>query len=192
MRTAVRDCHAVTQVTNHAPSNPIRTPISGLEMANQNGIASLNVTAPRPAFALRKIVFMHFSLLFDPAVAIARASDFRLLLPSQSLFPLQGENQLVTPWHLSTKRGSDNSFWRGRPKSNARASAGKARSAYLLNMKTNEPAIIALVLWLLFVASNAFAVFRSPYPLKSYPPDQTIVIGVGQDDHGVGNAANKK
>jgi len=59
-------------------------------------------------------------------------------------------------------------------------------------MKTNEPAIIALVLWLLFVVSNAFAVFRSPYPPKSYPPDQMIVIGMRQDRHGVGNAANPK
>jgi len=56
-------------------------------------------------------------------------------------------------------------------------------------MKTNEPAIIALVLWLLFVASNGFAVFKSPYPPKSYPPDQPIVVGVREADHGVGSAA---
>jgi hypothetical protein len=41
------------------------------------------------------------------------------------------------------------------------------------------------VLWLLFVASNAFAVFKSPYPPKSNPPDQTVVVGVGEDDHGI-------
>ena len=53
-------------------------------------------------------------------------------------------------------------------------------------------AIIALVLWLLFVASNAFAVFKSAYPPKPYPPDQSIVVGVGEDDHGVGSAAEPK
>jgi hypothetical protein len=40
-------------------------------------------------------------------------------------------------------------------------------------MKRNWAAIIALVLWLLFVASNAFAV-------APYPPDQSIVVGVGR------------
>jgi hypothetical protein len=59
-------------------------------------------------------------------------------------------------------------------------------------MKRNGAAIIALVLWLLFVASNAFAVFNSPCPPKPYPPDQTIVVGVGEDDHGVGTAAKAK
>jgi hypothetical protein len=48
-----------------------------------------------------------------------------------------------------------------------------------MGMKTNEPAIIALLLWLLFVASNAFAVFKPPHPPKAYPPDQTIIVGVG-------------
>jgi len=56
-------------------------------------------------------------------------------------------------------------------------------------MKRNWPAIIALVLWLLFVASNAFAAFKSPYP---YPPDQTIVVGVEEDDHGIVSAAEPK
>ncbi len=51
---------------------------------------------------------------------------------------------------------------------------------------------MALVLWLLFVASNAFAVFKSPYPPKPYPPDQTIVVRVGEDDHGVVSAAEPK
>jgi hypothetical protein len=59
-------------------------------------------------------------------------------------------------------------------------------------MKRNGAAIIALVLWLLFVASNAFAVFNSPYPPTPYPPDQTIVTGVEEDDHGVGSAAEPK
>jgi len=59
-------------------------------------------------------------------------------------------------------------------------------------MKRNGAAIIALVLWLMFVASNAFAVFNSPYPPKSNPPNQTVVVGVGEDDHGVVNAAKPK
>lgn len=54
-----------------------------------------------------------------------------------------------------------------------------------MGMKRNWAAIIALVLWLLFVASNAFAV--SPYP-----PDQSIVVRVGEDDHGAGSAAEPK
>ena len=61
-----------------------------------------------------------------------------------------------------------------------------------MGMKRNVPAIIALVLWLLFVASNAFAAFKSPHPTKSYPPDQTIVVSVGEDDHGVVIAAEPK
>ena len=61
-----------------------------------------------------------------------------------------------------------------------------------MGMKRNWAAIIALVLWLLFVASNAFAVFKSPYPPKPYPPDQSIVVGVGDDDHGVVSAAELK
>jgi hypothetical protein len=60
-------------------------------------------------------------------------------------------------------------------------------------MKINEPAIIALVLWLLFVASNAFAMFKSPYPPKPYPPDQTIVIGgVEDEDRGVVNVVKRR
>jgi len=55
-------------------------------------------------------------------------------------------------------------------------------------MKANKPAIIALVLWLLFVASNAFAVLKPPYPLKAYPPDQTVVVtGYGEDAVGTAN-----
>jgi hypothetical protein len=60
-------------------------------------------------------------------------------------------------------------------------------------MKINKPAAIAFLLWLLLVASNAFAVFKSPYPPKPYPPDQTSVIVIGQgDDHGVGTANKPK
>jgi hypothetical protein len=88
--------HALSQVTNHAPNNPMSTPISGLEMANQNGTTSLNAIASRLTFTVRKIVFIPSSLLFDSAAAIARVPDFRLPLLSQSAFPLQDENQLVT------------------------------------------------------------------------------------------------
>ena len=55
-------------------------------------------------------------------------------------------------------------------------------------MKENKAAIIALVLWLLFVASNAFAVFRPPYPLKAYPPDRIVVVTGGYEEDAVGTA----
>ena len=55
-------------------------------------------------------------------------------------------------------------------------------------MKVNKPVIIALLLWLLFVASNAFAVLKPPYPLKAYPPDQTIVVTGGYGEDAVGTA----
>ncbi len=55
-------------------------------------------------------------------------------------------------------------------------------------MKANKPVIIALVLWLLFVASNVFAVFKPPFPLKAYPPDQTIVVTGGYGEDAVGTA----
>ena len=35
-------CHALSQLTNHAPSKPTSAPSSGLDTANQNGITSLN------------------------------------------------------------------------------------------------------------------------------------------------------
>jgi hypothetical protein len=61
-------------------------------------------------------------------------------------------------------------------------------------MKANKPAIIALVLWLLFVASNAFAVFKPPYPLKAYPPDQIVVISgyIPDGNQEVGTAKKAK
>ena len=43
-------------------------------------------------------------------------------------------------------------------------------------MKVISPTVIALVLWFLFFASHAFAVFKSPYPTKAKAPDQIIVI----------------
>jgi hypothetical protein len=76
MRMAFRDGHMLSEVTNHAPSKPIRTPISGLETANQNGIISLNGIASRLTFAALKIVFIPSSLLFESCAAIARVSDF--------------------------------------------------------------------------------------------------------------------
>jgi hypothetical protein len=60
-------------------------------------------------------------------------------------------------------------------------------------MKPNEPAIIALVLWLLFVISNAFVLFNSPYPPKRYSPDQTIVAsGVGDEHRDTVNTVKRK
>jgi hypothetical protein len=46
-------------------------------------------------------------------------------------------------------------------------------------MKVNNPTVIALVLWFLFFASHAFAVFKPPYPTKAGPPDQIIIISDG-------------
>jgi hypothetical protein len=59
-------------------------------------------------------------------------------------------------------------------------------------MKTSKPAIIAFVLWLLFFASHAFAVFKSPYPPKAYPPDQTTIVTGGYREDGLGNARQRK
>jgi hypothetical protein len=42
-------------------------------------------------------------------------------------------------------------------------------------MKVISPTVIALVLWLLFFASQAFAVFKSPYPTKAQAPDQIFI-----------------
>src|SRR5215831_6064314 len=43
-------------------------------------------------------------------------------------------------------------------------------------MKVISPTVIALVLWFLFFASHAFAVFKSPYPTKAQPPDSIIIL----------------
>ena len=59
-------------------------------------------------------------------------------------------------------------------------------------MKANKPAIIALVLWLLFVVSHAFAVLKPPYPLKTFPPDQTVVVTGGYGEDAVGTANQRK
>jgi hypothetical protein len=59
-------------------------------------------------------------------------------------------------------------------------------------MKAIKPAVIAFLLWLLFFASNAFAVCRSPYPPKAYPPDQITVVSGGYEEHGLGAANQPK
>jgi hypothetical protein len=59
-------------------------------------------------------------------------------------------------------------------------------------MKTSKPAVIALLLWLLFVASNAFGVFKSPYPPKAYPPDQITIIADTDGEQGVDTAKKPK
>jgi hypothetical protein len=43
-------------------------------------------------------------------------------------------------------------------------------------MKTNSSLVMAVIFLSIF-ASNAFAVLRSPYPSKPYPPDRIIIIG---------------
>jgi hypothetical protein len=59
-------------------------------------------------------------------------------------------------------------------------------------MKTNNSVVVALILWLLFFASNAFAVLRSPYPRKADPPDHIIIIVDGGVNHIVGTANKPK
>ena len=49
-------------------------------------------------------------------------------------------------------------------------------------MKVTDPTVIALVLWFLFFASHAFAVFKSPYPTKAKAPDQIIIISDSSAD----------
>jgi hypothetical protein len=75
----------------------------------------------------------------------------------------------------------------------------KKRHRYSSSMKTIKPGVIALLLWLLFVASNAFAEFKPTYPLKAYPPDQPTIVTGGfggvADSHGeqgVGTATKPK
>jgi len=52
-------------------------------------------------------------------------------------------------------------------------------------MKVISPTVIALVLWLLFFASHAFAVLKSPYPTKAEQPDPIFIIS----DNSVGPIA---
>ena len=59
-------------------------------------------------------------------------------------------------------------------------------------MKAISPTVIALVLWLLFWFTNAFAVVKPPYPQKALPPDQIIVISGGGIGPFVGTASKPK
>jgi len=84
----------------------------------------------------------------------------------------------------SIKRGNKRPFLGNSSKSNARAIAAGKGTPLELAMKTNKPAAIAIALCLLFVASNVFAVLKPLYPLKAYPPDQTIGVGAGDEELG--------
>jgi hypothetical protein len=81
---------------------------------------------------------------------------------------------------------------RGTRKSNERALAAEKWSGYGLSMKTSKPAVIAFVLWLLFFVSHAFAMYKSPYPPKASPPDQTIIVTGGYGEDGLGNVSQRK
>ena len=59
-------------------------------------------------------------------------------------------------------------------------------------MKTNGSVKVALVLWFLFWALNAFAGVKSPYPRKADPPDQIVVISDGSVGPIVGTASKPK
>jgi hypothetical protein len=51
---------------------------------------------------------------------------------------------------------------------------------------------LALTLWFLFFATNAFAMFKPPYPQKAEPPGQIIVISDGGADSIAGTATKPK
>ena len=53
-------------------------------------------------------------------------------------------------------------------------------------MKVISPTLIALVLWLLFFASHAFALFKPPYATKAGQPDPIFIIS----DSSVGRLAD--
>jgi hypothetical protein len=59
-------------------------------------------------------------------------------------------------------------------------------------MKTNGSVVMALVLWVLFCALNAFAVVKPPYPKKALPPGQMVVINGGGIGPFVGTASKPK
>jgi hypothetical protein len=58
-------------------------------------------------------------------------------------------------------------------------------------MKAISPTVIALVLWLLFWVTNAFALIK-PYPRKAQRPDEIIVISDGRAGLAVGTASKPK
>ena len=66
---------------------------------------------------------MLVSIFFDSTAAVARVSDLRFPLLSQSLVPLQSENQLVTTKAVSPKRRSLGSARASRAGDRARAIA---------------------------------------------------------------------
>ena len=92
----------------------------------------------------------------------------------------------------SLKRGNRVRLFSSIAKSDVRAVAMGGWRKVPCGMKTNGPAIIALLLWLLFVASNAFAMFKPPYPHKTEPPDQIIVISDSGGDSIAGTATKPK
>jgi len=51
-----------------------------------------------------------------------------------------------------------------------------------MKTKTNNPVAVAIVLWLLFCATNAFAVLKSPYPQRPQVPDQTTIAADSRVD----------
>ena len=65
MRPAFRDDQTLIHATNHAPSNPMRTPINGLNTANQNGIVSLKGIASLRTFSVSTIGFIRSAYCSD-------------------------------------------------------------------------------------------------------------------------------
>jgi hypothetical protein len=48
-------------------------------------------------------------------------------------------------------------------------------------MKTNTSLVIAIIAFSM-LASNAFALFKSPYPRRASPPDDSILIADDQHE----------
>jgi len=61
-----------------------------------------------------------------------------------------------------------------------------------MKTKANNPVVVALVLWLLFCAANAFAMLKSPYPRKTEPPGQIIATSDSSVDLNAGTACKPK
>jgi hypothetical protein len=59
-------------------------------------------------------------------------------------------------------------------------------------MRRIKPAAVAVVLWLLFVVSNAFAMFKPPYPVRTSPPDQIVIITGADGEKSIGTANKPK
>ena len=76
----------------------------------------------------------------------------------------------------SSKRGKRIRLFGNIAKSAVGAVAIECRHRYGGSMKVISPTVIALVLWFLFFASHAFAVFKPPYPTKAQPPDSIIIL----------------